>query len=343
MGPDISDNILLELKALSVYYNDLCALDALNIDVNKGELIGVIGPNGAGKTSLVKALCGNLAYDGSVKINGITLSKNMDRRRYVGLVPQEIGLYPHLTALENLILIGRLLGLSRKKSAVAAQTALDAVNMQDHHHKVLTSLSGGMKRRINVAAAIMNNPAVIIFDEPTAGVDQASRDNLHQLARLLAQRGHAVLLITHELEQAEILCDRLLILNHGQMIAFDRPANILQQYFQDLREVEIRFSSPPNAAIRVAISPYSFKVTNSPLIWSAQTKASELAFMANFTNVINDHNLELRKITFQKAGLEKLLDHLQNGHLQSGANTALTHSPISANKQAGHHKADSHD
>jgi len=140
----------------------------LSLDIAAGELVGVIGPNGAGKTSFVKTLCGRLKLNGEITVDGHKLQRGSDRRQYIALVPQDIGLYPHLTARENLSVIGRLLGVKDKE---AIKDSLDAVEMNQHAKIRISDMSGGMKRRINVAAAVLTNPKLVIFDEPTAGVE----------------------------------------------------------------------------------------------------------------------------------------------------------------------------
>ena len=193
----------LSVSELSVHYGDYQALKTLELDIEAGELIGIIGPNGAGKTSFIKALCGRVHYDGHVQIGDERLKRGHNRQKLLGLVPQDIGLYGHMSGRENLTAFAKIMGLSRQEREDAIEKAIEAVDMGDKADELVSALSGGMKRRINVAAAIMHDPKVIIFDEPTAGVDVPARDTVHRLARTLAEKGMAVLLVTHELDQAE--------------------------------------------------------------------------------------------------------------------------------------------
>ena len=228
--------------------------------------MGVIGPNGAGKTSFVKALCGRLKLDGEMHICGESLDRGADRRRYIALVPQDIGLYPHLTAKENLDVIGRLLGLKDKQGLT---DALDAVEMGQHANLRVSDMSGGMKRRVNVAAAILTKPSLVIFDEPTAGDDAPARDTVHRLARKLADEGKAVILITHELDQAEALCDKVLVLCKGKRLAFEPPARLLERSFHGQREIMVRYGQPPDYNVSTAMHPFQFKQGELPTIWVA--------------------------------------------------------------------------
>ena len=299
---------ILSVDQLSVSYGKHRALHGLSLDIKPGELVGVIGPNGAGKTSFIKALCGRLDISGKIAINGSQLKRGMDRRRSIALVPQDIGLYPHLTATENLDVIGRLLGLSDRE---IINTALKSVDMVKHADVRVSAMSGGMKRRINVAAAVLTDPSLIIFDEPTAGVDVPARDTLHRLARHLTKQGKAVILVTHELEQAEALCDKVLVLCEGKKLAFDTPSRLLQNAFQDQREIRIRFAVPPNRDMLEAMHPFEFKQDELPTIWSTMTNANEVSFVSAFMTSLRGGGDLLREISVRRPGLTALMHRIE--------------------------------
>ena len=299
---------ILSVDQLSVSYGKHRALHGLSLDIEPGELVGVIGPNGAGKTSFIKALCGRLDISGKIAINGKQLKRGMDRRRSIALVPQDIGLYPHLTATENLDVIGRLLGLSDRE---IINNALKSVDMVKHADVRVSAMSGGMKRRINVAAAVLTDPSLIIFDEPTAGVDVPARDTLHRLARHLTKQGKAVILVTHELEQAEALCDKVLVLCEGKKLAFDTPSHLLQNAFQDQREIRIRFSMPPNRDMLEAMHPFEFKQDELPTVWSAMTNANEVSFVSAFMTSLRGGGDLLREISVRRPGLTALMHRIE--------------------------------
>lgn len=299
---------MLTVRNLSVDYGKHRALEDLSLEISKGELIGVIGPNGAGKTSFIKALCGRLALKGELNINGVDLKRGTDRRQHIALVPQDIGLYPHLTAEENLDVIGRLLGLKDKQ---ALTTALDAVEMGPQAKVRVSNMSGGMKRRVNVAAAILTDPSLVIFDEPTAGVDAPARDTVHRLARKLADDGKAVILITHELEQAEALCDKVLVLCKGKRLAYEAPARLLERSFEGQREVKVRYASPPTDDISMAMQPFDFKQGELPTIWTAMTNSSEVSFVSAFMAALQGGNEHIREISVRKPGLTALMHRIE--------------------------------
>jgi len=298
----------LQVRDLCVDYGKYRALDNLSLEIETGELVGVIGPNGAGKTSFIKALCGRLSLKGEVNINGFEIKRGTDRRRHIALVPQDIGLYPHLTAHENLDVIGRLLRL-KERQAISA--ALDAVEMGEYANLRVSKMSGGMKRRINVAAAILTNPSLVIFDEPTAGVDAPARDTVHRLARKLADAGKAVILITHELDQAEALCDKVLVLCKGKRLAFEPPARLLERSFLGQREVKVRYAAAPTHNITEVMKPFEFKQGEVPTIWVATTQANEVSFVSAFMTALQGDNDLIREISVRKPGLTALMHRIE--------------------------------
>lgn len=301
----------LRVSDLSVHYGKHHALKNIDLEINSGELIGIIGPNGAGKTSFIKALCGRVDYDGLVQIGDTRLKRGNNRQKLLGLVPQDIGLYTHMTARENLTAFTKIMGLSRTERKDAIEAALEAVGMTDKANDVISALSGGMKRRINVAAAIMHKPKVIIFDEPTAGVDVPARDTLHRLARKLAETGIAVLLVTHELEQAEALCDKILILCDGAKLDFDTPPRILTRNFAGMREVMVRYACPPQDEIIQSMKPFEFRQGELPTIWTAMTQASEVSFVSAFMTALKNRNDLVREVSVRRPGLTSLMHRIE--------------------------------
>jgi len=301
----------LRVSELSVHYGDHHALKTLELEIEAGELIGIIGPNGAGKTSFIKALCGRVNYDGYVQIGDTRLKRGHNRQKLLGLVPQDIGLYNHMTGRENLSAFAKIMGLPRDERKKAINAALSAVDMTEKADEPVSTLSGGMKRRINVAAAIMHDPKVIIFDEPTAGVDVPARDTVHRLARTLAEKGMAVLLVTHELDQAEALCDKVLILCHGEKLAFDTPPRILTQSFAGMREVMVRFGTPPTQETLDAMRPFEFQQGELPTIWTAMTQASEVSFVSAFMTALRYGNALVREISVRRPGLTSLMHRIE--------------------------------
>lgn len=313
---------VLSTRGLTVNYGNFCALDNLSIDINAGEIVGIIGPNGAGKTSFIKALCGRThVSSGELLIQSKRLRAGQNRQKLIGLVPQDIGLYAHMTARENLLAFAKIMGMrggKNRRDCVAA--ALASVEMDHKSEALVSELSGGMKRRINVAAAIMHSPSVLILDEPTAGVDTPARDTVHRLARELADSGMAVLLVTHELEQAEALCDKLLVLANGKTLAFDHPTTLLSKVYKDAREVMVRFSKPPKGAALESLKPFNFSQAELPTIWTAMTDATEVSFVSAFMASLRSGDTLVREISVRRPGLNHLMHAIEkSGELPTPA------------------------
>lgn len=226
----MSDTIGAGLAAanLSKRYGDRSVVNDVSIAVQPGEIVGLLGPNGAGKTTTVSMICGLVKPDhGSITISGVDAAKNSDfTKRCIGLVPQDIALYETLTALHNLELFGALYGLAGAELRTRAQTALELVGLADRANDKPATFSGGMKRRLNIAAALVHDPDVLILDEPTVGIDPQSRNAIFDNLEALKARGKAIIYTTHYMEEAERLCDRIIIMDHGKVIASDTLAGL---------------------------------------------------------------------------------------------------------------------
>jgi ABC-2 type transport system ATP-binding protein len=214
---------MLEITALRKSYGNIVAVDGVSLRAAKGETIGLLGPNGAGKTTTVSIIAGLVTPDsGEVRIAGRILRGDTDpAKREIGLVPQDIGLYEEMSARENLHLFGALYNLTGAPLKRAMSEALDLVGLTERAKDRVKTFSGGMKRRLNLAAALLHDPQLLLLDEPTVGVDPQSRNAIFDNLELLKKRGKTLLYTTHYMEEAERLCDRLVIIDHGRIIADD--------------------------------------------------------------------------------------------------------------------------
>ena len=229
-------------------------LDGVDLRLERGEIYGLLGPNGAGKTSLVRALCGRLRLDaGSVRVFGRD-AQDAEARRGLGLVPQQIALYPELTVAENLELLGRLAGLPAGEAGPAVKDALGWIGLTDRAASLVATLSGGQQRRVNLAAATLHRPGVLLLDEPTVGVDPVAREQIHERLRDLRARGIAILLATHDMDQAAELCSRIGILVDGRIRAEGTLADLVHRAFGDARELRVSLASPPGDDTRRALA-----------------------------------------------------------------------------------------
>ena len=212
---------IIEAHDLRKRYGDRVAVDGVSISVNAGEIVGLLGPNGAGKTTTLSMLSGVIAPDsGRVAIAGHDLvSSPRLARNSLGLVPQSLALYPTLTALENLLFFGRMEGMSSRDALNRAQGLLEEVGLTDRIGDLVGEFSGGMKRRLNLACGMLHFPAAIMLDEPTVGVDPQSRGRIFAVIEAAAQSGGAILYSTHYMEEAERLCSRIVLIDHGKIVA----------------------------------------------------------------------------------------------------------------------------
>ena len=210
---------VLQATGLTRRFGERIAVDDVSFSVPPGEIYGLLGPNGAGKTTTIKMVCGLLDPDrGTVSVAGHPAG-SMAAKAQVGYVPQDIALYPDLTGRENLRFLGRLFGLSGALLDQRVDEALELTNLGDRAKERLSAYSGGMQRRLNIAAGLLNHPVLLVLDEPTVGVDPQSRHAILERVRTFGQLGMAVLYTTHYMEEAERVCDRVGIVDQGRLVA----------------------------------------------------------------------------------------------------------------------------
>ena len=214
---------MLEVRDVRKRYGDVLAVDGVSFTVGDGETVGLLGPNGAGKTTTVSIVCGLVKPDaGEVLVDGRPLKGDTDPAKLgIGLVPQELALYEELSARDNLAFFGALYGLDDATLARASEDALRLVGLLDRAKDRVKTYSGGMKRRLNLAAALLHDPRTLVLDEPTVGVDPQSRNAIFDNLEALKARGKSLIYTTHYMEEAERLCDRVVILDKGRTVADD--------------------------------------------------------------------------------------------------------------------------
>ena len=212
---------MIRAEDLRKRYGSRVALDGVSFQVNAGQIVGLLGPNGAGKTTTLSILSGVISPDsGHVSIAAHDIAAEPGpARKCLGLVPQSLALYPTLTALENLMFFGRMEGMTTRDAVSRAHGLLQEVGLDDRADDVVDEFSGGMMRRLNIACGMMHHPAAIMLDEPTVGVDPQSRGRIFAVVEAAAQAGGAILYSTHYMEEAERLCDRIILIDHGKIVA----------------------------------------------------------------------------------------------------------------------------
>ena len=212
---------VLAVDGLAKSFGEIHAVDDVSFGIDSGEVFGLLGPNGAGKTTTISMICGLLAPDqGSVVVNGVDFSVDpASAQQSLGVVPQEVALYEELSAEENLIFWGKLAGLTGRAARSRSAEILEQLALADRSKDAVRTYSGGMKRRINIGCALLHRPKLLLLDEPTVGIDPQARENILHFVRELSLGGTGVLYTTHYLEEAESLCDRVGIIDHGRLLA----------------------------------------------------------------------------------------------------------------------------
>jgi linearmycin/streptolysin S transport system ATP-binding protein len=221
---------ILIVEDLWKSYAQTDAVRGLTFEISKGEFFGLLGPNGAGKTTTIGLLSGLIEPTrGHISIDGVDLfSRPMEAKAKLGLVPQSFALYPTLCAHDNLVFFGRIYGLKGKRLKERMARVLEIVELTDRANQPVATFSNGMKRRLNIAVGLLHEPEILILDEPTVGVDPQSRNAILESIRSLNQSGVTVLYTTHYIEEAQHLCDRVAVIDQGQIIALDSPARLIR-------------------------------------------------------------------------------------------------------------------
>jgi ABC-2 type transport system ATP-binding protein len=225
-------------------YGTIEALAGASLTLRAGELVGLLGPNGAGKTTMINAISGRVKLDaGVVRLFGRALTRG-DKRPELGVVPQELAIYPLLTARENLEAFGELYGVKGADLKARVDWALDWSDLKDRARESTKRFSGGMKRRLNIACGLVHNPSVVLLDEPTVGVDPQSRERIYEMLDALRRAGVSILLTTHHLEEAERRCERIVIIDRGRIAAAGSLKDLVTTALGTARTVRISLAQP---------------------------------------------------------------------------------------------------
>ncbi|MBC3874410.1 ABC transporter ATP-binding protein [Undibacterium flavidum] len=223
--------MLLEVRGVSKKFGQATVVDNISFSAQSGQTIGLLGPNGAGKSTTVNMICGLLQADsGQILISGQLMAAGQHQvKKQLGLVPQDLALFDDLSARENLKLFGALYGLSGLHLQQRCDAVLELVSLQDRAKDKPSSFSGGMKRRLNIAAALLHDPQLLILDEPTVGIDPQSRNAIFDALEVLKAQGRTLIYTSHYMEEVERLADHIVIIDHGKIIANETPAELVQR------------------------------------------------------------------------------------------------------------------
>ncbi len=235
---------IVTAKKLIKDYNGLRAVDSINFEINAGECFGFLGPNGAGKTTVMGIIhCYIPPTSGEVKVFNMDVTRNPSEiKSKTGVMPQDDNLDPDLSVFENLIVYARYFDIPKKKSSVKAMQLLEFAGIKEKAHVNIRSLSGGMKRKLLLARALINDPEILILDEPTTGLDPQSRLSVWEQLKALKSGGITLILTTHYMEEAERICDRVAIMNSGRIAAIDTPSKLTGIHGGSLEDVYLKLT-----------------------------------------------------------------------------------------------------
>ena len=305
--------LALDARDLQVGYGGDPVLRGVDMQIAAGEIVTLLGPNGAGKTTLMRSICGRIPLtSGTVSVAGRSGGSGA-ARRMLGFVPQEIALYPMLTPRENLRFFGRLVGLSRGALNAAVDRALQLTQLTDRANVLVQTLSGGYQRRLNIAAAILHAPRMLVLDEPMVGVDVNARQALQQVLLRLAEEGIGILLTTHDLEQAERVSDRVVILLQGELIRNGSVESLIAETFGDHREVHLTLLQQPEDGLQASLRGLGLAAVNGDALHWLGELESGLVPMRRLLEQLEDLQIAVREIRVRQPDLDTLYRRLTAG------------------------------
>jgi ABC-2 type transport system ATP-binding protein len=299
---------MLEVIQLYKQFDSHQAVNGLSFTVQQGEFFGLLGPNGAGKSTTIHMISGIMPPDkGNIVINGKDLYTYKRMLKLImGVVPQEIALYDDLSALQNLIFWGGLYGLEGKTLRYRAEKLIDWVGLSERKKEHIANYSGGMKRRINIAAALMHNPSLILMDEPTVGIDPQSRNHIYDMLKDLHKQGKTIIYTTHYMNEAEDMCDRIGIIDHGQLIGIGGLPEL-----KSAHAVEESFIIQFDAPVMDITIPTSIKT-----IWDSSRSALTVFShkpqqdLSEVIRLLHEQQLNIQHIEMQHVNLETIFLNL---------------------------------
>ncbi len=309
---------MIEVKNLSKTFGSFEAVKDISFTAQSGEIFGLLGPNGAGKSTTINCISGLVrATSGSVAINNFNIaSQAVKAKQSLGIVPQELALYDDLSAHENLVFWGSAYGLSGKALENRIQEVLVDVGLESRQKEPVKQFSGGMKRRLNFACAILHKPSALLLDEPTVGVDPQSREHLLQATIKLKEAGTAVIYTTHYMEEAERLCDQLLIMDRGQVIAAGTVQALRQQMGErDLITLKGRYDEKANQQIFAEIGAQVLELSHQEVRILIPEAPKSLTKVLDTVAQIG----KVHQVNIQQANLESLFIKLTGRALRDAA------------------------
>ncbi|MGG1016853.1 linearmycin resistance ATP-binding protein LnrL [Bacillus subtilis] len=304
---------MLQAENIKKAYGKKTIVKGISFSLQKGESFGLLGPNGAGKSTTISMISGRVPHDsGNITVGGYVIGKETAKaKQKIGIVPQEIALYPTLTAHENLMFWGKMYGLTHGEAKKRSAEVLEYVGLTERAKDKIETFSGGMKRRINIGAALMHKPELLIMDEPTVGIDPQSRNHILETVKQLNETGMTVIYTSHYMEEVEFLCDRIGIIDQGEMIAIGTKTDLCSRLGGDTI-IQLTVSGI-NEAFLLAIR--SLAHVNDVTVQESELKIDISA--AHHEKVVTSllaeaaaHHINLLSLQVQEPNLERLFLNL---------------------------------
>jgi ABC-2 type transport system ATP-binding protein len=301
----------LRVEGLVKRFGELTAVDGITLELHGGKCLGLLGPNGAGKSTLIRSIVGRVIPDaGAILVFGAR-ADSMAARDAMGWVPQELALYPRLTCRENLESFGRYHGLGGAVLEKAVGHCLGWATLTDRAGELVKNLSGGMKRRLNMAAGMIHQPRLVLMDEPTVGVDPQSRNHIFEMIEKLRDEGMSIIYTTHYMEEAERLCDRVAIVDHGKVIALGTYAELVHNVFGTRSQVVARFAAADGRTAAWVAARGGHAVDGS-----AEFTIEHPSEVAALLDEASKAGFELLDLALRKPNLESVFLHLTGRELR---------------------------
>ncbi len=295
---------MLRATDLVKTYGAIKAVRGVSFEVEAGESFALLGPNGAGKSTTLHMLVGALMPDGGrVRLDGDRDPADPETRRLIGIAPQDLAIYEELSAEENLAFFGRIYGLSGKHLTRRVEWGLELAGLQERRKDRAETFSGGMKRRLNLACAVLHEPRVLLCDEPTVGVDPQSRNHIFESIEALRAEGCTLLYTTHYMEEAERLCERVAIMDHGELLAIDSVDALIEEH-GGAAIVEAELSEPPSAGVELpgTLEGTTLRVETDTPLAVVQRLGAE--------------GIDIRRLRIDRPDLERVFLHLTGRSLR---------------------------
>jgi ABC-2 type transport system ATP-binding protein len=310
------NEVVIEVEGLVKHYGEVKALDGVSLNVEKGEIFGLLGPNGAGKTTLIEILCGLRRFDkGEITILGLDLAKNSYRvRSLIGFCPQETLLYDLLNVYENLSFAASLYAMPFKRFKERLEFTSKVLGIKELMNKKAKELSGGMKRRANLAASIIHDPPIVILDEPTVGFDPNVKREFWATIKTLKRDGKTVLLSTHDMYEADALCDRVAIIDKGRIAAIDTP-QVLKETLGGKASICIRVKENQTEKALKLLKPYGYAFKDGDIQIFA---GDPWKIMPEISNALFSNKILTEKIEVSEPTLEDVFVKLTGRKLVEG-------------------------